>query len=139
MPVSLTRRLTFHARHRYWVAAWSPEENRARFGWTSERPAHGHVYECAATVTGALDPETGMIIDLTALDQILADEVRVLDGSELNRDVPEFAAGARQPSCEALAALLYARVAARLPAGVTLERLRLAEDAGLHADCTGLP
>jgi 6-pyruvoyl-tetrahydropterin synthase len=80
-----------------------------------------------------------MIIDLTALDQILADEVRVLDGSELNRDVPEFAAGARQPSCEALAALLYARVAARLPAGVTLERLRLAEDAGLHADCTGLP
>jgi 6-pyruvoyltetrahydropterin/6-carboxytetrahydropterin synthase len=139
MPVSLTRRITFHARHRYWVAAWSPEENRARFGWTSETPAHGHLYQCAATVTGAPDPETGMIIDLVALDRILAEEVLVLDGSELNRDVAEFATGMRQPSCEALAALLYARVAARLPVGVSLERLRLAEDAGLHADCTGIP
>lgn len=139
MPVSLTRRLTFHARHRYWVPGWSAEENRSRFGWSSEEPAHGHAYQCAVTVSGALDPVTGMILDLSVFDQLLAEEVLVLDGKELNREVPEFAAGARQPSCEALAAVLFARIAARLPAGVSLERVRLAEDTSLHADCTGLP
>lgn len=139
MPVSLTRTVTFHARHRYWVPGWSAEENQRHFGWTSAEPAHGHNYHCAVSVTGPLDPTTTMILDLALLDRILAEEVLVLDGVELNAAVPEFATGARQPSCEALAMVLYARVAARLPAGVSLSRIRVSEDATLHADCTGLP
>jgi len=137
MPVSLTRTVTFHARHRYWVPDWTAEENRARFGWTSEAPGHGHAYQCAVTVTGPLDPVTGMVIDLAALDAILASEVLVLDGRHLNEDIPEFTRGAELPTCEALAAWLFGRIAARLPTGVTLERVRVAEDATLHADCTG--
>lgn len=139
MPVSLTRTVTFHARHRYWVSSWTAEENRRHFGWTSDEPAHGHNYRCAVSVSGPLDPATTMIMDLGALDQILAEEVLVLDGCELNAAVPEFATGSQQPSCEALAAVLFGRIAARMPAGVSLERLCISEDATLHADCTGLP
>jgi 6-pyruvoyltetrahydropterin/6-carboxytetrahydropterin synthase len=139
MPVSLTRTVTFHGRHRYWVPTWTAEENRTRFGWTSEEPAHGHAWQCAVTVSGPLDPTTAMIVDLPALDAIVAEEVLSLDGTELNSAVPEFAGGSQQPSCEALAALFFRRITRRLPAGVTLTRVRVSEDPSLHADCTGLP
>ncbi len=138
MPVSLTRAVTFHARHRYWVPTWTAEQNRARFGWTSDEPGHGHAYRCAVTVAGVLDPVTGMVMDLPELDRILAEEVLVLDGQHLNEQLPEFAYGATLPTCESLAAWLFRRIAPRLPAGVSLQRVRLAEDASLHADCTEL-
>ncbi|MDZ4675588.1 MAG: 6-carboxytetrahydropterin synthase [Gemmatimonadota bacterium] len=139
MSVSLTRTVTFHARHRYWVSGWTADENRRQFGWTSEEPAHGHHYQCAVSVAGPLDPTTTMIMDLSALDQILAEEVLVLDGCELSATVPEFANQGQQPSCEALASVLFARLAPRMPSGVSLARIRITEDATLHADCTGLP
>lgn len=135
MRLSLTRSLGFRARHHYALPGLGAEENRARFGAVAE--VHAHDYTCAATVTGALDPATGMLLDLPLLDRILADEVGRLDGGDLNRDVPPFAAGGQQPTCEALAAWLFGRVAARLPADLRLERLRVMEDPTLHADCHG--
>jgi hypothetical protein len=63
--------------------------------------------------------------------------VTPFEGRNLNLDVAEFTAGAL-PTCESLAVLVYRRVASRLPAGVALARVRVAEDATLHADCTGL-
>ena len=138
MPVSLTRSLGFRAVHRYFKPAWSEDANRSRFGWTAEEPGHAHDYRCSVTVTGPLDPDTDMILDLPELDRILAEEVTArLDGRHLNRDLPEFAYGRALPSCEALARFLFQRIAPRLPAGVTLARVRVAEDASLHADCTG--
>lgn len=138
MPVFLTRTVGFRATHRYWKPEWSAEQNRARFGWTSEEPGHPHDYRCGVTVSGPADPATGMIVDLPALDRLLTEQVVTpLDGKHLNRDVPEFAYGRTLPSCEALAGYLFGRIAAGLPAGVTLMRVRVAEDATLHADCTG--
>jgi 6-pyruvoyltetrahydropterin/6-carboxytetrahydropterin synthase len=136
MPTSLTRSVRFHAWHHLRVAAWDEARNRQRFGDLAE--PHDHEYECSVTVSGPVDPH-GMIIDLALLDRILEEEVRrPLDGSHLNHDLPTFAAGCPLPTCEALAVLLFRRVTARLPAGVGLDRLRVAEDATLHADCTGL-
>jgi 6-pyruvoyltetrahydropterin/6-carboxytetrahydropterin synthase len=138
MRVSLTRTVGFHATHRYFVPAWSPAENQARFGWTADEPGHPHDYSCAVTVAGPLDPDTSMILDLPMLDRILAEEVVApFDGRHINRDVPEFAYGRALPSCEALARHLFSRIAGRLPATVSLVRVRIAEDASLHADCTG--
>ena len=139
MAVALTRTVGFRAVHRLYRADWSPERNRAAFGPLSDPPGHPHDYRCAVTVTGPLDPAMGMVIDLVELDRILEEEVVVpLEGRNLNQDMPEFASGATLPTCEALASLLYRRIAPRLPAGVTLARVRVAEDATLHADCTGL-
>ena len=138
MAIELTRTVGFRAVHRLYRADWSPERNREAFGPLSDPPGHPHDYRCAVTVTGPLDPAMGMVVDLVELDGILQDEiVTPFEGRNLNQDVAEFAAGTL-PTCESLAALVYRRVAGRLPAGVTLVRVRVAEDATLHADCTGV-
>ena len=139
MAIELTRTVGFRAVHRLYRADWSPERNREAFGPLSDPPGHPHDYRCAVTVTGPLDPALGMVVDLVELDGILRDEiVTPFEGRNLNQDVAEFASGTL-PTCESLAALVFRRVAGRLPAGVTLARVRVAEDATLHADCTGLP
>jgi len=139
MAIELTRTVGFRAVHRLYRADWSPERNREAFGPLSDPPGHPHDYRCAVTVTGPLDPAMGMVVDLVELDGILQDEiVTPFEGRNLNQDVAEFASGTL-PTCESLAVLIYRRLAARLPAGVSLARVRVAEDATLHADCTGLP
>jgi 6-pyruvoyl-tetrahydropterin synthase len=83
--------------------------------------------------------EWGTIVELTLLDRILTEEVVTpLDGKHLNLDVPAFGYGRALPTCEALAVYLFPRIAARLPTGVALDRVRIVEDATLYADCTGL-
>jgi 6-pyruvoyltetrahydropterin/6-carboxytetrahydropterin synthase len=104
----------------------------------SDPPGHGHDYQCAVTVRGELD-ETGMIVDLALLDRILQEEV--LDpfaGKHFNLDVPVFAYGKTLPTCEAIAAHVFGRIAGRLPPDLALERVRVMEDPSLYGDCTGL-
>lgn len=138
MTVSLSRQVGFHATHRLELPGLSAEENVARFGWTA-RP-HDHHYTCLVTVTGPLRPGEGTVMDLTELDAILLEAVvDPLDGADLNQALPAVAAGELLPVCETLATWAFARVAERLPPGVRLERVRVAEDPTLYADCTGLP
>ena len=138
MPVSLTRTVGFHAWHRYWRPDWTPAQNHAAFGALADLPGHDHHYRCAVTVTGAFDTASGAVIDLPLLDGILADEVvKPLDGTHIEHDLDDFLPGRTLPTCEALARWLFPRIARRLPSGVTLARVRVAEDDTLHADCTG--
>jgi 6-pyruvoyl-tetrahydropterin synthase len=58
--------------------------------------------------------------------------------TNFNLDVPEFAYGKTLPTCEAIAAHVFRRIAPRLPAGTVLERVRIMEDPTLYADCTGI-
>lgn len=133
--ISLTRTVHFPASHRMYRTDWDEGRNRAAFGPLADY--HGHDYECAVSVSGPLDPATGMAVDLPALDEILDQEVvSRLAGRQLNT-LPEFASGRPLPTCEALASILYARIAARLPPGLRLMRVRVAEDPTLYAECTG--
>ena len=135
---SLTRTVGFHALHRYYRPDWSEVRNREVFGPLADPPGHGHDYQCAVTVAGPLD-DTGMIVDLALLDRILQEEVLTpFAGKHFNLDVPAFASGRPLPTCEAIAAYVFRRLAARLPNGVALERVRIAEDPTLYADCTGI-
>lgn len=139
MPVSLTRTVGFHAWHRYWRPDWTPAQNHAAFGALADPAGHDHHYRCAVTVAGPLDLAAGAVIDLPLLDRILGEEVvKPLDGRHIDRDLPDFAPGETLPTCEALARWLFARIDSRLPEGVTLTRVRVAEDETLHADCTGI-
>lgn len=139
MPVSLTRTVGFHAWHRYWRPEWTPERNHAAFGPLADAPGHDHDYRVAVTVRGPLDGALSMVMDLPALDRILAEVVvQALDGRHIDQDVPHFQPGGTLPTCEALAVWLFGRIAPRLPAGIALERVRVAEDESLHADCTGI-
>jgi 6-pyruvoyltetrahydropterin/6-carboxytetrahydropterin synthase len=137
MTASLTRTVGFHAVHRYYRPEWSESRNREVFGSLADPPGHGHDYQCAVTVSGSVN-EWGMIVDLSLLDRILAEEVVApFAGKHLNLDVPAFAYGRTLPTCEAIAAYVYSRIVGRLPEGVLLERVRIAEDPALYADCTG--
>jgi 6-pyruvoyltetrahydropterin/6-carboxytetrahydropterin synthase len=136
MPASLTRTVGFHALHRYHRPDWSEARNHEVFGSLADPPGHGHDYRCAITVAGPLD-ELGMVVDLALLDRILHEEVvGQFAGKHINLDIPAFAYGRTLPTCEALAAYVFSRIAARLPAGVVLERVRMMEDPTLYADCT---
>jgi 6-pyruvoyltetrahydropterin/6-carboxytetrahydropterin synthase len=139
MAASLSRVVGFRALHRLYRPDWSEARNREAFGPLSDPPGHPHDYRCVVTVSGPLETSRGMVMDLAELDRILAEEIAArLDGRNLNLDVPEFADGRMLPTCEAIAVHVFGRVAARLPAGVRLERVRVLEDPTLYADCTGL-
>jgi 6-pyruvoyltetrahydropterin/6-carboxytetrahydropterin synthase len=137
METSLTRIVHFTALHRYFRPEWTEERNRAAFGACAEAPGHGHDYRCAVTVTGSPDPLTGMILDLGLLDQVLAEEVITpLHRKHFNLDVAAFAYGKKIPTGEVVAEYLFARIAARLPTNVRLQRVRVQEDETLYAECS---
>lgn len=134
---SLTRVVGFHATHRLYRPDWTETQNRQAFGLVADHPGHGHDYRCEVTVRGAAD-EFGMILDLAHLDRLLEDEVTGPWGGKHLNDLPMFASGRPLPTCEAMATYVFRRLAARLPAGAVLERVRIMEDPTLYADCTGL-
>ena len=90
MP-SLTKTFGFSAAHRLHSPALSDQENRAVFGKCNNLHGHGHNYELEVTVQGSIDPQTGMIMDLGALMQIVQEEViERFDHKHLNQDTAEF-------------------------------------------------
>ena len=135
MKIRLTRTVGFLATHRYGKPEWSPERNQARFGAAAEE--HSHQYTCTVTVSGRPDPETDMVMDLPLLDRILEVEItRRFHGRSLHREVAEFTEGRALPTCEALARDVFTRIEPRLPAGIALERVTVAEDETLSAECS---
>lgn len=68
MKVYLTRRYMISASHRLHAAALSESENAAIYGKCNNPHGHGHNYALEVTVSGQVDPQTGMVCDLGALD-----------------------------------------------------------------------
>lgn len=132
----LTRVVEFRADHRYWREEWSPEENRARFGDAAGPVPHGHRFRCEVTVEGEVDPDTGMVLDLSSLDTLLEREVVDRYGGRALHDLRDFRDGPAVPSTENLARVIWSRLAPRLPAG-ELVRVRVAEDERLWSDYAG--
>lgn len=135
MKIRLERRYRFSASHVYRRPEWSEEENRRRFGQCANLPGHGHNYRLFVSVAGEPDPETGFAVDLGELDRSVRTEViDRLDHQHLNHIVPEFAAGRRIPSSEALVEWIHDQLRRALPEGAELVGLRLEEDEDLAAE-----
>lgn len=138
MNVRLERRYRFSASHLYRRPDWTEEENRARFGKCANLPGHGHNYRLFVTVQGEVDEKTGFVVDLGALDALVAAEVvEPLDHQHLNAAIPEFADGRSIPSSENLVRWIHARLERALPDGAELVKLRLEEDEDLAAEWLG--
>ena len=91
MKISLSRRYHFAASHRLHTAKLSEEENKRVYGKCSNPYGHGHNYVLEVTVTGPVDPETGMIANLAELDPFVQREViEPFDQKFLNEEVAEF-------------------------------------------------
>ena len=131
---SLTRRVTFAAAHRYHRPEWDDPRNAAAFGLSARAHYHGHSYVCHVTVSGAIDPSTGMVVDLGRLDRVLATEiVERFDHRNINLDVPEFADGRLIPTGENLARFICERVQAALGPLPRVTEVRVAEDESLSS------
>ena len=133
--VYATRRFEFSSSHRYWHDDWSPEENERVFGKCTSRYGHGHNYTLDVTITGALDPRTGMVMNMTELKAIVNQVLEEFDHKHLNEDTPYFKT--QLPTTENLVRVLWRLIAARLPAEARLARLRLYEMADLWAEYDG--
>lgn len=113
MRIAAFRRAHFNAAHRLHNPNWSDEKNRAVFGPCNNPNYHGHNYELEVKVVGEVDPETGYLIDLSLLKQIIFEEVEQrFDHKNLNLDTEEF----REliPSAENICYVIWQRLQARL-------------------------
>ena len=134
MPsVLLTKRIEFAASHRYMKPEWDEAKNRAVFGLCYNPPAHGHNYLLEVTVSGEIDPQTGMVVNLFDLKQALLAVIDEFDHKSLNLDMPYFKD--RIPTSENLARVLWTKLAPQRDIG-TLHAVRLCEDEDLSAEVT---
>jgi 6-pyruvoyltetrahydropterin/6-carboxytetrahydropterin synthase len=91
MNVTVSRKAHFNAAHRLYRKDWTDEQNQRVFGKCNNPNFHGHNYELIVSVTGKIDPETGYVIDIKDLADIIYEEVEIsFDHKNLNLDVPEF-------------------------------------------------
>ena len=87
--IYITRKLEFCASHRLFNPEYSDEKNAQVFGLCNNPNGHGHNYVMEVTVRGEVHPETGMVLDLKALKQLVNEEIILkVDHKNLNVDVP---------------------------------------------------
>ncbi len=91
MKVTVNRKAHFNAAHRLYKVGWSDEKNLEVFGKCSNPLYHGHNYDSTVSVTGEVDPETGFVIDMKVLKDLIKNEIEdAFDHKNLNEEVPEF-------------------------------------------------
>ncbi len=91
LKIELGRRYRFSASHRLHSSKLSEEENRRVYGKCNNPHGHGHNYVVEVSVSGAVDPATGMIANLADLDSFVEREViEPFDHKSLNEDVAAF-------------------------------------------------
>ena len=91
MKVTVSRKAHFNAAHRLYRPDWDDTKNEAVFGKCSNPNYHGHNYELIVSVKGEIDPETGFVMDVKVLKNLICSEVEdAFDHKNLNLEVPEF-------------------------------------------------
>jgi len=120
MKVTVSRKAHFNAAHRLYRKDWSMEKNDEVFGKCNNPNYHGHNYELIASVTGEIDQETGFVIDVKVLKDIIKTEVEdAFDHKNLNLDVTEFKD--LNPTAENIAVIIYNKIKAKLKPSLDLE------------------
>ncbi len=127
--VYVSRKEHFNAAHKLYNPKWSEEKNKEVFGPCANANWHGHNFELIVTVKGAPDPETGFVVDLKQLSNLIKDLViEKLDHKNLNLDV-DFLEG-KMASCEILVMEIWkilAPAVKQITSAGTLHSLKLYE------------
>lgn len=106
MRVAVYRQGHFNAAHRLHNPAWSDKKNQEVFGKCNYANYHGHNYELIVKVTGEVDPETGYVMDLKVLSDLIKEQVEDrFDHKNLNLDTEEFKR--LNPTAENIAIVIY--------------------------------
>lgn len=120
MIASASRVERFNAAHRLHNPHWSAEKNAEFYGLCNNANYHGHNYTIIVKVTGEVDPESGYLIDLKILKDIIREEVsQRFDHKNLNLDVTDFKEVI--PTAENIAYVAWHRIRKRLDTKLELK------------------
>ena len=129
----LTKVFYFNAAHQYGHDDWSDDKNWEVFGPDSK--IHGHNYTLEVMVTAEVNDDSGFIVDLGQLKEIVNNNViNILDHSLFDKEVEWF--NDKQPSSENLVIFIWSQIEPYLD-GVTLHRIRLHETPTIFTDYYG--
>jgi 6-pyruvoyltetrahydropterin/6-carboxytetrahydropterin synthase len=107
--VSVFRKEHFNAAHRLFNSEWSDEKNNEVFGLCNNPNYHGHNYELIVQISGTINPETGYVIDMKFISEMIQKEIiKKFDHKNLNLDVPEFAN--LNPTAENIVVVIYQKL-----------------------------
>ncbi len=136
MKVSVCRKAHFNAAHRLFNPKWEMAKNDEVFGKCNNPNYHGHNYDLEVWLRGDVDPETGMVIDLKILRNLIKTEVEDrFDHKNLNLDTTEFKT--RIPTAENICIVIWELLRAKLDDKYTL-KVRLFETARNVVECGSL-
>ena len=120
MRVTISRKAHFNAAHRLYRKDWTFEKNDAVFGKCNNPNFHGHNYDLTVSVTGEIDPETGYVLDVKILSDIIKEEIEdKFDHKNLNLDVPEFQD--LNPTAENIVVVIWDKIRKRISPKMDLE------------------
>lgn len=120
MRVTVNRKAHFNAAHRLFHKDWDNEKNEEVFGKCSNPNYHGHNYELVIAVTGEIDEETGFVMDLKKLKELIYEEIeRPFDHKNLNVEVEEFRT--LNPTAENIAVVIWKKLRGKLARRLDLE------------------
>ena len=123
--VAVFRKEHFNAAHRLTNKSWSDERNDNVFGKCNNPNYHGHNYDLLVKITGTPDPETGYVIDLKMLSDIIRENILAkFDHKNLNLDTSEFKS--LNPTAENIAIVIYNIMREKINANLDLQ-IRLYE------------
>ncbi|MGA8852569.1 MAG: 6-carboxytetrahydropterin synthase [Christiangramia sp.] len=120
MRITVHRKAHFNAAHRLFRKDWDDDRNLEVFGKCSNPNYHGHNYELIVSVTGEPNPETGFVMDLKILKELINHEVEEpFDHKNLNVEVPEFKD--LNPTAENIAVVIWNKLRTKIQEDHDLE------------------
>ena len=120
MKVTVSRKAHFNSAHRLFRKDWSMEQNNAIFGKCNNPNYHGHNYELIVSVTGEIDQETGFVVDVKILSDLIKEHIEnAFDHKNLNLDVPDFEK--LNPTAENIAVVIWQKLRTHINLNLDLE------------------
>ena len=130
----ITKKYHFCASHKYGNAYWSEQKNLEVFG--KDYNNHGHNYVLEVSIKGPINPETGWLIDLGELNEIVkSNVVDILDHSQIEEDIEWFKD--KQPSTENLVVFIWEQIALEIASPAKLFCVKLRETGTIFTEYYG--
>jgi len=135
LKVTVFRKAHFNAAHRLHQPEWSDEKNEQIFGKCNNEYFHGHNYDLIVSVRGEIDPNTGYVVDMKVLKDLIKSEVEDrFDHKNLNLQTEEFKN--LNPTAENIAAVIWNILRDKLDKKLDL-KIRLYETERNFVECEG--
>tara|TARA_B100000614_G_scaffold180344_1_gene161259 strand:- start:3436 stop:3852 length:417 start_codon:yes stop_codon:yes gene_type:complete len=130
----LTKQYKFCAAHRYWNDNWTEEKNLEVFG--EDVRIHGHNYILSLTLKGVINKESGFIVDIKILNDIVKKHIiNIFDHSQIEKDIEWFKHN--QPSTENMVLYIWNTLYDKIPSDAKLHCVKLRETPTIYSEYYG--